>query len=79
MRQARRPTGRPARQTSTGRRVLEVTRRAWTRYWTHRAACATVGILQALDDRALRDIGLKRGEIERAVRDTCPAAPACGG
>ncbi|HEX5997783.1 MAG TPA: DUF1127 domain-containing protein [Hyphomicrobiaceae bacterium] len=48
-------------------RALAVTRRAWTHYWTRRAARATVGILSALDDRALKDIGFDRSEIDSVV------------
>jgi uncharacterized protein YjiS (DUF1127 family) len=40
---------------------------AWSRYWTRRAEHATVGLLHALDDRALKDIGLDRSEIESVV------------
>jgi uncharacterized protein YjiS (DUF1127 family) len=50
-----------------GHKVLSLTRRAWSRYWTRRAACATVAILHALDNRALRDIGLDHSEIESVV------------
>jgi uncharacterized protein YjiS (DUF1127 family) len=52
-------------------RVVTVTRRAWTRYWRHRAASATVGLLHALDDRALKDIGLDRSEIESVAFTDC--------
>jgi uncharacterized protein YjiS (DUF1127 family) len=44
--------------------MIAATRRAWARYWTRRAARATAGILHTLDDRALKDIGLDRSEIE---------------
>jgi uncharacterized protein YjiS (DUF1127 family) len=46
-------------------------RRAWTRYWTHRAARATAGILHRLDDRTLKDIGLDRSEIESVAYGDC--------
>ena len=59
------------RRVSIGHRVLDVTRRAWSSYWTHRAARATVGILHGLDDRALKDIGLDRSEIESVVYGDC--------
>ncbi|HEY1243883.1 MAG TPA: DUF1127 domain-containing protein [Hyphomicrobiaceae bacterium] len=53
-----------------GNKVLDLTRRAWSRYWTRRAAQATVAMLHALDDRALKDIGLDRSEIESVVHST---------
>lgn len=49
---------------SIGHGMRAAARRAWTRYWTQRAARATAGILHRLDDRALKDIGLDRSEIE---------------
>ena len=52
---------------SLGNKMIAATRRAWTTYWTHRAARATAGILHTLDDRALKDIGLDRSEIESVV------------
>ncbi len=36
---------------------------AWKRYWLRRARLATIRLLQSLDDRALKDIGISRGEI----------------
>ena len=50
-----------------GRKVAHLTQRAWTCYWARRAANATVAILHGLDDRALKDIGLDRSEIESVV------------
>ena len=41
--------------------------RAWRRYWEERAKRVTVGILDRLDDRTLRDIGISRGEITSLV------------
>ena len=58
-------------------RLLAATRLAWTRYWTRRAARATMGILHGLDDRALKDIGLDRSEIERVANGDCRRARAC--
>jgi uncharacterized protein YjiS (DUF1127 family) len=49
---------------SLGHKMIAATRRAWATYWMHRAARATAGILHTLDDRALKDIGLDRSEIE---------------
>ena len=39
----------------------------WAAYWDHQARRATALALEALDDRALRDIGLRRSEILPAV------------
>jgi uncharacterized protein YjiS (DUF1127 family) len=61
----------PTRASAIGHKVLDVTRRAWTGYWRRRAARATVGILHTLDDRALKDIGLDRSEIESVVYGDC--------
>jgi uncharacterized protein YjiS (DUF1127 family) len=47
--------------------VLQLTQRAWAAYWAHRAERATVAMLRSLDDRALKDIGLDRSEIESVV------------
>jgi uncharacterized protein YjiS (DUF1127 family) len=72
MAQARELGGRPAARTSVGSKVADMTRRAWAGYWTQRAERATVAVLQALDDRALKDIGLDRSEIESVVHSTNP-------
>jgi uncharacterized protein YjiS (DUF1127 family) len=75
MKQAQPPQLRPPRSHdspgSIARRALAAMRRAWTCYWTRRAACATAGILHRLDDRGLKDIGLARSEIESAVHGDC--------
>lgn len=39
-------------------------------------ARATVNTLSALDDRTLKDIGLSRGEISEAVRQSKTTSPA---
>jgi uncharacterized protein YjiS (DUF1127 family) len=39
----------------------------WRAYWERRARRATVLILNSLDERTLRDIGLARSEIESCV------------
>ena len=67
MAQAMRPLSRSAGRASVGRRVADMAQHAWSRYWTRRAEHATVGLLHALDDRALKDIGLDRSEIESVV------------
>ena len=46
--------------------LFSVTLERIVRYFVCRAAIAT---LHALDDRALRDIGLERSEIEAAVHE----------
>jgi len=63
-----------------------MTRYAWTRYWTRRAEHAAVAMLRSLDERALKDIGLDRSEIESVVHGARPGerrlcwapARACG-
>jgi uncharacterized protein YjiS (DUF1127 family) len=42
---------------------------AWSAYWTHRAERATVQMLQSLDDRTLKDIGIDRSEIESVAHN----------
>jgi uncharacterized protein YjiS (DUF1127 family) len=41
--------------------------RAWAAYWSARARRATVLMLQSLDGRTLKDIGIDRSEIESVV------------
>ena len=50
------------------RRAREVLTRAWYSYWNARAKRATVLVLNALDDRTLKDIGIDRSEIESIAR-----------
>jgi uncharacterized protein YjiS (DUF1127 family) len=38
-------------------------RSLWVAYWDYQARRATALMLEALDDRMLRDIGLRRSEI----------------
>ena len=40
---------------------------AWATYWSGRAQRATVLMLQSLDGRTLKDIGIDRSEIESVV------------
>lgn len=47
--------------------IINWARHAWRRYWMRRAQRATVLILQSLDDRTLRDIGISPSEIESCV------------
>jgi uncharacterized protein YjiS (DUF1127 family) len=51
----------PQAQAATG--VSGIFRRWWLAYWDWRARQATVIILQALDERTLRDIGINPCEI----------------
>jgi uncharacterized protein YjiS (DUF1127 family) len=41
----------------------------WRQYSVRQARKATMAILQSLDDRTLKDIGIHRSEIENVVRD----------
>ncbi len=54
-------------QSSLGGRTAELLRAAWRGYWARRAQKATVLILQSLDERTLRDIGIASSEIESCV------------
>jgi uncharacterized protein YjiS (DUF1127 family) len=56
----RRPSGLAAR---AGQHI----RRHWRAYWDRRARKATVLLLHSLDERTLRDIGIRPGEIESLV------------
>jgi uncharacterized protein YjiS (DUF1127 family) len=77
-RQQSAPDSGGAAEGPTGNKVLDLTRRAWSRYWTRRAAQATVAMLHALDDRALKDIGLDRSEIESVVDGGRKIGNGCG-
>jgi aliphatic nitrilase len=46
--------------------------RLWQAYWDHKARRATVLMLEALDDRMLKDIGLYRSEIRPIVLGNNP-------
>jgi uncharacterized protein YjiS (DUF1127 family) len=43
--------------------------RLWRQYSLRQARQATMAILHSLDDRTLKDIGIRRSEIESVVRD----------
>jgi uncharacterized protein YjiS (DUF1127 family) len=49
------------------RRVRDALQSAWRAYWRRRAERATQFILQSLDDRTLKDIGIDRSEIDSVV------------
>ena len=49
--------------TRAGSRIAK----AWRAYWHRRAKRVTVELLQSLDDRTLRDIGVGRNEIGSLV------------
>ena len=48
-------------------RIGSLARRHWQAYWHYQARRATTVLLDALDDRTLAEIGLRRSEIESAV------------
>ena len=72
MAQARRLACGLAERHSVGRRMADMTRHAWSRYWTRRAERAAIAVLHTLDDRSLKDIGLDRSEIESVVSSAAP-------
>jgi uncharacterized protein YjiS (DUF1127 family) len=52
---------------SLGKRLAIRARRLWVAYRNYRRRRGAVLMMQALDDRTLKDIGLTRSEIEWAV------------
>ena len=72
MAQLTKPVGHSAEWEPLGRKVADLTRQAWSGYWTRRAERATVALLQSLNDRTLKDIGLDRSEIESVVYSSRP-------
>jgi hypothetical protein len=50
-----------------GTRLGRIARAWWQAYWDRRARKATLLILQSLDERTLRDIGINSSEIESCV------------
>lgn len=55
------------RSLPLGRRIRSAFRGAWRAYWRHRAERATLFMLQSLDERTLKDIGIDRSEIVSVV------------
>ncbi len=49
-------------------RIGQLIAKSWAAYVAARERQASIAALHALDDHALKDIGLHRSEIERAVR-----------
>jgi uncharacterized protein YjiS (DUF1127 family) len=62
-----RPAATGRRPSAPGQRLVTRSRRLWRTYWNRRARRATVLMLEALDDRSLKDIGLSRSEIRPVV------------
>ncbi len=54
-----------------GGRIRCTLRTMWRSYWRRRVERATVFMLQSLDARALKDIGIDRSEIESVVYAHC--------
>lgn len=46
-----------------GRTATDVIVGMWRRYWVRRTQHATMRLLQSLDDRTLKDIGISRSAI----------------
>jgi uncharacterized protein YjiS (DUF1127 family) len=53
------------------RRIIGATRRVWMALEREHRLRTTIRELHGLNDRALRDIGLHREDIEAVVRDRC--------
>lgn len=64
------PTSR-ATQAAVLSRIFEAVQSLWTTLQRERRLRATIRELHGLHDRALRDIGLQREDIEAVVRDRC--------
>jgi uncharacterized protein YjiS (DUF1127 family) len=55
------------RSASLWRRIGCAFQNAWRAYWRRRTERATLFMLQSLDDRTLKDIGIDRSEIGSVV------------
>jgi uncharacterized protein YjiS (DUF1127 family) len=51
----------------SGRSLGEGLKAAWRAYWQRRVWRAAAEVLRRLDDRALRDIGISRAEVDCVV------------
>lgn len=72
------PTATPAIApacATPAQRLAAFVRRRWAAYWDEQARRTVVRMLRELDDRTLRDIGLTRSEIRRAVYGEDAATP----
>jgi uncharacterized protein YjiS (DUF1127 family) len=70
----------PPQPLSRGWRIRSVFQEAWRAYWRRRAERDTVLMLHSLDDRALKDIGIDRSEIESVVYGAADRRRSvCGG
>lgn len=59
-----------------GQALAVRSRRAWQAYWFRLASRAIICVLEAMDDRMLRNSGLSRREIATALRGW-PPRQAC--
>jgi len=59
-----RPRRSPPRSASLRWRIRHAVQDVWRGYWRRRAQRATLFMLQSLDDRTLKDLGIDRSEIE---------------
>ena len=57
------------RQQGLAQRLGSALADAWTAYWNYRAERTTALILQSLDNRTLKDIGMDRSEIESVAHN----------
>lgn len=55
-------------------RLADAAKTIWVAYWARKAERDTVWVLQSLDDRTLKDIGIDRSEIESVVYARAQAA-----
>ena len=55
----------------SGSRLASAMSHAWERFRSRRRLAATARILEGLDDRTLKDIGIDRGEISSVVATRC--------